>query len=320
VIGCLLIVMLTGCVPYSSPPPPPPPPSSIPPSSDLTTSNTEATPMPLAPKPTPNPPLNVTINYFGVRNAYGGNVQLVVIVSDGDRMEKHLIPDIEGGFSMGNFETKRLNQRVFHTPSAKGDLKVNIVAYHRDQSKKDYLALIEMMEWYYGDSITMLKNLILNMPQNDKIIGYYEHKWYSNESWGIGQHNGVGVDNLQVWFSIWSTSEPTPVTQPVILPKVRIRNVIIPNTISLGVWGNKSEKHILTLENNEDFDVKLDYVANSSVTGNFDDGTITVPRNSFKDVVKTFIYNKKGTARITYTIYYNNNELDKWSGGVTVTP
>lgn len=179
-----------------------------------------STPTPLpTPTPTLQPtPLNVTLNYIGVEDAHGGNVQLVVVVGDEGGFERTLIPPVEHGFPMGDFETKEINQRVFHTPSAEGSLKMTILAYHRDQSKTDYLALIDMMGWYYGDSINMLRNLVLNMPGNDELIGYYENTWYPDESWGIRQYNEVGIDDLRVWFSIWSDTEPTPILMPSLSP------------------------------------------------------------------------------------------------------
>jgi hypothetical protein len=51
-------------------------------------------------------------------------------------------------------------------------------------------------------------------------------------------------------------------------------------------------------------------------------GTVVVPKQSSINVPHSFQYSKSGTAKITYTLYYayNNKELDKWSGEVTVTP
>ena len=272
----------------------------------------------------PTLPVNVTINYIGVKCAHGGNVQLVVVVSDGDKIEKHLIPPGEHTFSMSDFDTGTINQRVFHTASAKDNLKVNILAYHRDQSKKDYLDMIQMMEWYYGDGISMLKNLILNMPENDKLIGYYDNTWYPDEDWGIGQYNEVGTDAFQVWFSIWSDAEPAAIAKPSLLPDVKIKNVEVPSTVSLGPVGLKKPDHTLVLENNEDIDIKIDYFGDTPLAlGLYKSpvkGTVNVPKRSSKPVVHSFQYTKEGVAKITYTIFYHDIELDKWSGEVTVLP
>ena len=166
-------------------------------------------------------PINITLDYFAVKDAHGGNVQLVVVVSDSEGGEegKCLFPPTEEGYPMGSYETKKIGQRVFHTPCVKGDLKISVLAYHRDQSKTEYLQLIQMMEWYYGDGINMLKQLVLSMPENDELIGYYEGKWSADESWGIGQYKEEGIDDLRVWFSVWSDTEPTPVPKPSLFPK-----------------------------------------------------------------------------------------------------
>lgn len=165
-------------------------------------------------------PLNVRIDYIGVKDAHGGNVQLVVVVGDEDedKMETLLIPPVKMGYSMGDFDTKTIDQRVFHTSSIKGNLKMTILAYHRDQSKTDYLTLINWMKWYYGDNIDWLEQLVLNMPEQDELIGYYEYTWYPDENWGIGQHDKVGHDDFVVGFSIYSGEEPPLLPEPSTLP------------------------------------------------------------------------------------------------------
>jgi len=268
----------------------------------------------------PTPALNVTINYIGVKYAHGGNVQLVVVVSDGETIDKRPIPLGENTFSMSDFDVKTINQRVFHTSSVKDNLKVNILAYHRDQSKKDYLDMIQMMEWYYGDGITMLKNLILNMPENDKLIGYYDNTWYPDEDWGIGQYNEVGIEDLRVWFSIWSDSEPAAIPKPSLLPDVRIKSVSIPSETKQSAWVNNTS-HVLTLVNNEEHKIPVNWNAYSSITGNFDSGRATVPGNGHINIKKMYRYDQKpGPVEIRYTILYKGTELDTWSGTLTVIP
>jgi len=171
--------------------------------------------------------INIRIDYIGVENAYGGNVQLVVVVSDGDRIEKYSIPRDDEYYTMYNFEVKRIGKRIFHTADLKGDLKLNILAYHRDQSKKTNLELINMMEWYYGDSINMLKNLLLSMPENDKLIGEYERTWYSDEPLDVRQYYETD-GNLHVWFSVWSDTEPPLISEPSLVPDVQIQSVSLP--------------------------------------------------------------------------------------------
>lgn len=275
----------------------------------------------LIPTATPTPssapmPINVTLNCFGVKYAHGGNVQLVVLVSDTCTENKLLIPPVDEGFSMGDFETKEINMRVFHTPSAEGDLKMSILAYHRDQSKTDYLALIDMMEWYYGESINMLKQLVLSMPENDELIGYYEFTGYSDESWGIGEYDEVGVDDLRIWFSVWSDTEPHSISEPSLLPDVRIQSVSIPSQVKS--WSYPS--HTLTLVNNEEHDITVNWEVHSSVTGDFDDGSVTISGGAHRDVTKWYWYDRVGLVEITYTIFHKGTELDRWSGVLNVIP
>lgn len=216
-----MVVGLVGCTTIS-PAPSAPVPIPAPPVSTPTPTPTPE-PMPIE-EPEPQPiPINVTLGYFAVKDAHGGNVQLVVVVSDSEGGEegKCLFPPIEEGYPMGNYETKKIGQRVFHTPCVKGDLKISVLAYHRDQSKTEYLQLIQMMEWYYGDGINMLKQLVLNLPKNDELIGYYENSWSTDELHSIReykQYEEVGIDDLRLWFSVWSDTEPPPVPKPSLFP------------------------------------------------------------------------------------------------------
>jgi len=149
---------------------------------------------------------------------------LVVVVGDEDedKMVKYLFPPVEEGYPMGDYKTKKIGQEVFHAASVRGSLKMSVLAYHRDQSKTEYLALIKMMEWYYRDSINMLKQLVLNMPENDELIGHYEKIWSEDELRSIGQYkqyHEVGIDDLRLWFSIWSDTEPPSFSEPSLSPE-----------------------------------------------------------------------------------------------------
>lgn len=272
----------------------------------------------------PSISLNVRIDYIGVKNAHGGNVQLVVVVSDEDKIEKHLIPPVEEGLPMGNFEVKRIKQRVFHTPSVKNDVKINILAYHRDQSKTDYLAMIKMMEWYYGDSINMLKQLVENMPENDELIGYYEETWGLDESWGVGPHSNVGHgDDFRVWLSIWSDEEPPLVSEPYFSPDVKIKNVSMPPEVkqsNSGWFYYRWYTNTLTLVNNESCPVEVYWSAVSSAQEEFH-GTVTIPAKGTKDISEDYYYeNDIGPLAWTYTISHNDRELHSWHGSMDVIP
>jgi len=224
---------------------------------------------------------------------------------------------------MHHFEVKKISKRVFHTADLKGDLKLNILAYHRDQSRKTNLELINMMEWYYGDSINKLKNLVLSMPENDKLIGEYERTWYLDEPLGIKQYHETN-DNLHVWFSLWSDIEPQPIPEPELIPGVNILSVNLPdNAKKRGQYETyvvKTYGTTLKLQNNETVDIEIDWLAHSSVTGDFDSGVITVPSRGSVEVSKGYSYETDGEREITYKIFYEGTELDSWSGTMVVVP
>ena len=317
-----LSLLLPACSTSHYYPPPPNSAHETPPSVPSTSSQSQE---PEPPPQVSHPPLNVRIDYIGVKNAHGGNVQLVVVASGGDKIEKHLIPPVEKGFSMGNFAVKPINQRVFHTPSVKGDLKINILAYHRDQSKTDYLAMIKMMEWYYGDSINMLKQLVENMPENDELIGYYEERWGLDESWGVGQYSNVGHgDDFRVWLSIWSNEEPPLVSEPSFSPDVKIQKPVdMPSQVkqsNSGWFYWKYYTNTLTLVNKEPIPVEVDWDATTSAGEEFS-GTVTVPAKGQYDISRNCFYeNDVGPLDWTYTISHNGRELDSWHGTMNVIP
>ena len=271
-------------------------------------------------------PLNVRLDYIGVKDAHGGNVQLVVVVGDEDedKMETLLIPPVEEGFSMDNFAVKEINQRVFHTPSIKGNLKMTILAYHRDQSKTDYLTLINWMKWYYGDNIDWLEQLVLNMPEQDELIGYYEYTWYPDENWGIGgNYSRVGHDDFLVWFSIYPGEEPPQMSQPSLLPDVEIQNVDMPSEVvqSNSGWFYYSwYTNTLTLVNHESCPLTVQWSAVTSAGKEFG-STVTVPAKGKIDCSESYYYeNKIGPLEWVYTIRHNGEELDSWSGTMNVIP
>ena len=313
-----LSLSTVACNSNSSQPTPYIPPTNTP------TSTHVSTPMPTSTSYIESMPLSVSIDYFWVGCAYGGDVQLVVVVNDEQVSEPaYLIPPGDTDYDMGNFALKNAgHQRVFHTASVQGALKINVLAYHRDNSQKDYLNALDMMEWYYGsDSINMLRNLVLSMPENDHLIGYYTYTWYPDESWGVGQHTNVGTDGLRIWYSIWSGTDPGSTSQPTIEnPDVTIESITVPETISLGFWESTYVQQTLRIKNNEDCDMSIDWQAHSSVTGDFDSGTAVVSANSYKDITKGYYYNTVGSVELTYTISHDGIVLDTKSANTEVVP
>jgi len=275
----------------------------------------------------PNPPLNLTIHYIGVISAHDqediwdpdGEIQLLVLVTDGRETLEVAIPIDGTGFDMGDFETQKINQRVFHTSSAGDYLKVSIVAYDID-SKEETLDYLSILEAFGVSGATPLKELYSLLPQEDDRIGYYESTRYAEEDWGIGQYSAEGIEDLRVWFSIWPDIEPESISKPSLLPDVRIQNVDIPVQARQSPWGFIQYDHTLTIVNNESIDITVDWNAHASDTGDFSDGSKTIPANSSKSITKRCFYENAGSIEITYTIFYRGSELDSWSGTVNVVP
>jgi len=273
-----------------------------------------------------HPPINVTIDYIGIKNAYNpgnsldsrhSNVKIIVAVNDGKTNSNPVtIPPA----LMTYFDTREIKQRVFYTSSVGDYLKVSIMAYNV-YNRDDTLSLLAAFEKLGQAAAGSLRTIVESLPK-ESYIGYYDSIWYPADNWGIGRYEEKGVDNIRVWFRIWSGSEPSPIPKPEFLPNIKIKNVTIPSPISLGVWGNRQVTHKFTLGNNENFAIGVKWAANSSVTGNFDSGTVDLPGNGFKEITKQYTYTKKGTAEITYTIYYayNGKKLDQRTVEVSVTP
>jgi len=277
--------------------------------------------------------LNVRIDYIGIKNAhdhedfldpFNGELQLVVVVTDGKGFteeEKIFIPLTKQGFDMRDFETKEINQRVFHTSSAGDYLKVSIVAWDID-SKDEILDALSILEALGAAGASELKTIYSLLPEEDDLIGYYEYIWYPDENWGIGQHNEVGHDDFRVWFSIYSDKEPPLVPRPCLLPDVRIRNVDVPSEVknSSGLLLPYWYTNILTIVNRELVDVRVDWNAYSTARGEFAGGSEIIPANGSKTIARSYYYTTAGSIGLTYTISHNGHELDSWSGILNVIP
>ena len=180
-----------------------------------------------------NPPLNVTINHIGVMFDHDpiggpGDIRLLVLVSDGNPANdvEQIIPPGEGTYPLNDYETMELNQRVFHTASAGDYLKIVIIAYEDDKGSLSNLirlalpVLGPLLGIPYAGEISAVFSQYEEQTgkplfeDKDDYVGYFQGFWGSDESWGIGQYNAVGTEDFRVWLSIWSDSEPEPMTKP----------------------------------------------------------------------------------------------------------
>jgi len=322
VLGVVLLLVCTfvGCAPSYTPLVPTPnttQPSSHTPSVPPVPQN-----LPVAAQST-HPSLNVTVDYIGIKNAYTSvdkyhsNVKIIVVVNDGKTNSDPItIPSA----SMTYFETREINQRVFQTSSVGDYLKVSIMAYNV-YNRDDTLSLLSAFEKLGQPVAGSFRTIVESLPK-ESYIGYYDSIWYPADNWGIGSYEEKGVDNFRVWFRIGAGSEPPLIPKPEFLPDIKIKDVTIPSSISLGQWGNHQVTHKFTLENNENFAIGVRWAANSSMTGDFDSGTVDLPGNGSKEITKQYTYNKEGTAAITYKIYYayNGKQLDQRTVEVSVAP
>ncbi len=322
-----LIGLAAACAPYSPPSNYPTgqqnPPQSSPPAQTQTTGAPASAQQ-------GGPPLSVTIDYVGILSAYNRHalsphqamVKLVVVVSDGRTVVERTIP-FTGYQRMNDFDIWEVNIKGLHIDSANDYLKLSIRAFDVDPDidfEKSFLSTLSEL----GQAGAGNVKAILDSLPGQWYLGEYENTWYPSQNWGINSYNGEKGTNMRVWFRIWSSQEPATLPRPILQPDVVIQNVVLPSTVSLGVIGLKTEKHTLTLKNNEDTDVSIDYFGDSSLAMDLYrspvKGTVKVPGGSSIEVTHSFQYSKTGTTTVTYVIYYHGNELNRWSGTVTVTP
>ncbi len=195
-----------------------------------------------------NPPLNVTVNYIGVKDDHDpwdiiqgpGDIRLFLVVSDGNQTDEAVMPPREGTYPLNDYETVELAQRIFHTASVGDYLKIVIIAYDDDPEERisqllqvasilapilgvpyvgDISAIFSQYEEQTGEPL---------FENTDDYVGYFEGFWGADESWGIGQHNAVGTEDFRVWFSIWSENVPPNIPIPTLSPDVTIESVGVP--------------------------------------------------------------------------------------------
>jgi hypothetical protein len=277
-----------------------------------------------------NPSLNVTINYIGVKFDHDpselfqgpGDIRLAFVVSDGKQTIEEIIPPGEGSYQLNDYETTELNQRIFHTDSAGEYLKVCIIAYDDDPETlvSDLLqAALPVLGPLVGiPDVSGISSIFSAYEEQtgkplfenkDDYVGYFEGLWGSDESWGIGQHNAVGTEDFRVWLSIWSDNQPSPMPKPTLSPDVTIQSVDVPAEVEVG----RNYTYNVTLRNDETSPVIVTLKIYSSATGDVSSQSVTVPANSAKDVPQTTHFEPAGVRTVTYTIFYNGQELDSVS-------
>ena len=217
--------------------------------------------------PPPSIPLNVRIDYIGVKDAKGGDdygedpykgeIQLVIVITDGsNETHRYYIPQ-EGpnglqGFKEGieNYSVKQINRPLYHTASAGDYLGLSIMAYDRDSNEKllTDAAIAEEMAKISGVpeaeiAATIMRILVSMLPPNeDELVGEYEETWKPAQ-YAIGHYVANCLDeaanqNFFVWFSIWSDKEPPLPERPSLpgVPEVQTLECTMPSNIVTGSY------------------------------------------------------------------------------------
>ena len=278
---------------------------------------------------THNPPLNVTVNYIGVKDDHDpwgeiqgpGDIRLLLVVSDGNQTVEAVMPPGEGTYPLNDYETVELAQRVFHTASVGNYLKLAIIAYDDDPEERisqvlqvasilapilgvpyvgDISAIFSQYEEQTGEPL---------FENTDDYVGYFEGFWGADESWGIGQHNAVGTEDFRVWFSIWSENAPPNIPIPTLSPDVSILSVDVPSEVVVG----KTNTYDIILRNNESHSLTVTLKIHSSVTGDVGSQSVTIPANSTITVKDTTKFEPAGVRTVTYTVLYKGEETHSLS-------
>jgi hypothetical protein len=279
--------------------------------------------------PTPAIPIDVRLDYFGVKSTHQpqgyyvarNKVQFFAVVDDGKSKQIFSYPSTNDGIPMDDFYLKDMGeQMLFHTSSISDYLKISLLAYSCED--REAIIAIGKALGVFEPAMSTLMDFYQKMPQRKELIGYYEHIWYPVERWGIekGQYP-IQANDLLVGFRIYSVNAPAPISKPTILPDVNITNLQLPTEAKVSAgFMTTSYDHKFRIVNNETMNISINWDAYSSIKGNFASESVLVPSRGYYDVKKQYWYDKVGSVEITFSIYYKGNKLDSKSGTVKVIP
>lgn len=320
--------LLTACEPETGPTPatstPSTSPTPAPTGSPGTTLPTDA-----PSKPTSGIPLNVTLDYIGVKNnlAQSGpaDIYFLTVISDGYATATQRFLPAEGSYRLDTYETIEYNQDIFSTDSAGDSLKVCILAYKQNDPQWRDAILIPALEEIerglnWGDYRSaeeimttvenhMAKSEISFTGGGDSLVGYFEDVWGTGEQRGIGQYEGVGTDDLRLWFSIWSTEEPKTAAAPVLLPDVEIEDINSVATASAGY--NRTD--IVRIHNSEAHALTVTLKGASELAGEFCNHDVELAAGGYAWLENEAGNPSAGLDTITYRVFFREAELDEAS-------
>lgn len=284
-----------------------------------------------------HPPLNVMLDHVGVKYDHNldgqGDIYLLVLIDDGENEVTYSIP-LEGqpGMEISDYNTERVDRSVFTTGSVGDYFKIAVLAYHHIEPGFQGWWIIGTLADYFfglGGLGTLLGQTIdsINAQAPEyEYVGSYQGLWSDYDSWGIGEHNCVGEDDLRLWFRVWSDSPQQPVSQPSVgLPNVVIQDIDEPSewpaSKKVLFWWINKRWNTITLQNWESHPVDVRVERVSSLDPDY---VLTwsekVPANGTIDLEYWAHYYPAGVTTITIKLFFGNDELDAWSQEVLVTP
>lgn len=287
-----------------------------------------------------HPPLNVMLDYIGVRSDHDvggdGEIYLLILVDDGEQTNPGPIEiPLPGApfLQVSDYETKRMDESLFHTSSVGDYLKIMVIAYdYREPGPLSGLwpAIGGLIGLFFGHpelgaALGSFIDAVESQAPEYEYIGSYQATWGDDESWGIGKYDYVGEDDLRLWFRIWSDSPQQPVSQPSMgLPNVVIQDIDAPSEWPLChwfiFWLNQCTNTI-TLRNWESHPVNVRVERTSSM---YPDNVITfdaiVPANGTEEIIDVVCYKPEGVRTITYKLFFRDYELDTWLHQVNIVP
>jgi len=278
----------------------------------------------------PNPPMSVVLNYIGVKFDHDpseflgpGEIRLVVLVSDGKQTIERIFPPGEGSMPLNDYETAQLNQCVFDSPNVGDYLKVVIMVYDDDPesgvSDTMRVALPILATMFGIPELGAVNSLFTQYKEatgkdlfenKDDLVGYFEGHWGQSESWGMGQHNAVGTQDVRLWLSIWSEKPLPEIPKPALLPDAVILDVSLPPKVEVG----KEYAYTVLLRNNESRALNATLETESSVTGKLESKQVNIPGNNTKSEPQNNIkFESAGVRIMTYRLLYDGRLVDSLS-------
>jgi len=169
---------------------------------------------------------------------------------------------------------------------------------------------------------------VLSNPEKRK---QYHEIWLQRTSTGATSRQTAIQDKQKVvgrhhTFSFWwilvivlviagivfTIMRKSPETEVSSSPDVEIKSVLLESIDSTNPEA-PIYNYVFRVVNNDPTDMRLYWEMTSSATGKSDSGYVTVIKNSYRDVTRSYDFFTEGEETITYSIFYEGNLLDSCS-------